>query len=400
VRGLAAIAALGLTLLAAGAGQADPIGEAARHFERGELLYEQGRYDDAVKEFTRANQLASHWATAFNIARCHDNLGALGKALHHYRKALEMTREPAKRADIQRHISRIERRPVGLLVTTAPPGASITVDGRARSEPRLTPALLELTPGEHVLLLRLKGHQLAAARVVVAVGQKQEIRQTLQPLQPASAPARVAPRRCPPLPRRPRPLVDAERLHLHLHLLSAVTWTDNSALTAGPGVQLHGTYRRVVFGASFLAFITGHRALDPALVRDSNTYDREGFRRLIIEGHGGYMIPWRSVYFYATASMGLMVDRGVFAGITGAEDDYVREWFALVWGLGGGMEIKATRWLSFGTALRFGMGHGDRARLDPDRVDPTKSPKFDFEDADETHHFPFGIFWMSVTFHL
>ena len=363
-------------LVLVAAARADAISDAARHFERGEQLYEEGRYEQAVQEFLQANQITPHWATLFNIARCHESLGALDRALEFYGKALQAAPDEARRAEVQRHLDRIARRPVGVLVATTPPGARITVDGRKQAEPRPTPTLVELTPGEHVLLLRREGHQLDAVRVEVRVGQRQSIQRELRAL-PARPPA-AAPK-CPTCPTCPRPtrLVDARRLHVHLHLLSALAFTDDEQLTAGPGIQLHVSYRRLVFGGNFLAFIVGQQEV-PEFTLDGKIYDRQSFRRWILEGQGGYIFPWRGAYFYATGSLGLMVDRAVFAG---AVDDYVREKFAFVWGLGGGLEIHATRWLSFGAALRFCMAHGDRVDREDERAE-----------ADDTHHFPFGIF--------
>ena len=101
---------------------------------------------------------------------------------------------------------------------------------------------------------------------------------------------------------------------------------------------------------------------------------------------GGWMWPWRSIYFYTTGSVGVLIDRAVFDGPI---DDFLREKFAFTWSVGAGMEVKALRWLSLGTALRFGMGHGERV----DRTNPAA-------DADDANHWPIGTFWMSVAFHL
>jgi hypothetical protein len=45
------------------------VGEAVRHFERGEKLYVQGRFEAAIQEFLEANRLAPRTATVFNIVR-------------------------------------------------------------------------------------------------------------------------------------------------------------------------------------------------------------------------------------------------------------------------------------------------------------------------------------------
>ena len=47
-------------LVLVAAARADAISDAARHFERGEQLYEEGRYEQTVQEFLQANQITPH----------------------------------------------------------------------------------------------------------------------------------------------------------------------------------------------------------------------------------------------------------------------------------------------------------------------------------------------------
>ena len=364
-----------------------PVARAAQHFERGEKLYEQGQFEAAVREFLDANRLAPRSATVFNIARCYENLGNSSEALAYYGILLKMTREPTRRAEIQRRMALIRSRlSVGVLVTTEPPGASITVDARPLAEAQQTPAVVKLSPGPHVLQLRRDGSRLAVARVEVQVGRQEKVAVTLQPLQPAPAPvARECPRkRCPAPPRLP--LVDARKVHVRLYLLSAVSLTDDTGLMPGPGVQVHATFRSLMVGLRFLAFVIGERKIDTSeLPPEYKDYDRRSYRRYMLEADFGWMWAWRTMYLYLTGSAGGYSDRGIFAK---SDDDFVREKFAFSWGGGGGVEVKATSWLSLGAALRFGMAHGDRV----DRDNP--------DSADDVHHWPFGIFWMSVTLHL
>ena len=238
-----------------------PVQQAARHFKQGEMHYEAGHFERAVKEFLEANRLASHEATVFNIARCYESLGNISEALSYYGKLLEMTRDVARKTEIQQRMELIRRRTqVGVLVATEPAGARVTVNARERAETQETPALIKLSPGLHVLQLRREGHQLAVARVEVKLGETTNVRVRLEPLQPAtpasgpaSAPAERAP--CPGTAARcpvPGPQVDTESVHLHAYLLSTISLTDDAMLMAGPGIQLHATYRQMVFGGRFL----------------------------------------------------------------------------------------------------------------------------------------------------
>ena len=80
-------------------------------------------------------------------------------------------------------------------------------DGRASAQADVTPLVVEVTPGEHVLLFRRKGFRMLAHRVVAKVGKDQSVSVTLEP-EPApcekpSPPAPVAPE--PPVSRASEP---------------------------------------------------------------------------------------------------------------------------------------------------------------------------------------------------
>jgi hypothetical protein len=262
-------------------------------------------------------------------------------------------------------------------------GALVHVDGRARPEPEPTPTVLRLVPGEHILLLRKAGHQLAAHRIELAPGRETKVDVALEPL-PRAEPA--AP--CPPAKTCRCPegrLVDARRLHLHLSGFGGMGLTTDQTVAAGPGVQLHGSYRGAVFGGHFIALLSAEQAITPQDV-NGKRYDKARLGRMLTQFEGGWMWPLRNFYLYGTAGVGWFVDRVVFSS---ASDDFVRERFAFAWSVGGGIEVMATRWLSMTAVARFGVGHGDRVDTD----DPTR-------ETQSTRHFPFGVLWAGLTAHL
>ena len=149
--------------------------QAAEAFKKAEALYAEGNFRASIKLFTRAHGLMPHATTLFSIARCHENLGQAAQALAFYRKTLEANPAPALRTDVQRRLRRLQAHPVKIFVSSKPSGASVTVDGREAAEAKVTPTVVALAPGEHVLLLRLKGHQLTARRVVVETGKEHAV---------------------------------------------------------------------------------------------------------------------------------------------------------------------------------------------------------------------------------
>src|SRR5262245_20630105 len=70
----AIVVALGVLLPAARAAGEDVADEAQFHFVRGNQLYRQGRFEDALSEFYASNRLVSNRNVQFNIARCLEQL--------------------------------------------------------------------------------------------------------------------------------------------------------------------------------------------------------------------------------------------------------------------------------------------------------------------------------------
>ena len=62
--------------------------EASRRFEQGLALFEEGRYDAALAEFTEAHRVAPTVITLFNIGRVHAMLGHAVEAADTYERAL------------------------------------------------------------------------------------------------------------------------------------------------------------------------------------------------------------------------------------------------------------------------------------------------------------------------
>lgn len=358
---------------------------AAELFRRGQALYAKGRFEEAVKAFSEAHRLAPHRSAIFNVARCHENLGRLNEALVAYRETLALSKSPAHRAEVQERLDLLSRRPTKVFVASDPAGATVTIDGRAQPEARPTPAVLSLRPGPHVLLLRKEGHQLAAKRVVVALGKEQTVTVKLERL---VVPGPCPTKRCVAETQvvAPPPLVQVEGVHVHIGLMTPIVGSTDRKAEAGPGIQLHITVGRFLFGAHLLMNFQSEQPYSGDVSVGAERVVRQSFRRLLPELEGGWVFPYRNLYFYTTLGLGFHIDRPIFILDSGA--DLVREWFAFAWSAGGGVEIFANRWISLGAALRLGMAHGDRANKD----EP--------EQADDKHHFPWTAFWAGVTVHL
>jgi hypothetical protein len=246
--------------------------------------------------------------------------------------------------------------------------------------------VIPLPPGEHVLLLRKEGHHLTAERIVVQVDKDLPVEVKLKPL---PKPCPPAPPPCPdplPCPQLPR-LVDLDDLHIHLGVGGAFGFTAERPVASGPVIQVHGTFRRIVFGGHFTGFPMGEEQISEHPAGKDITNSKATFRWLMGQLEGGYSLPFRNWYAYATLGLGVSADRITFHGMRDKEDvRLVKEEAAFAWSIGGGAEAMVTRWFSLGAAFRFGVIHGDR-------VDKKG-------EIDDQHHFPYGSLWGSMSFHL
>jgi tetratricopeptide (TPR) repeat protein len=105
-----------LLLLVGGAGIAradepDPNIERARtHVKEGIAYYNDGRYDDAVREMEAAYALKPLPDLQYNLAQCYERLGKLPEAVKAYQTYLEGKAGAEDRAEVTRRIGNLEER--------------------------------------------------------------------------------------------------------------------------------------------------------------------------------------------------------------------------------------------------------------------------------------------------
>ena len=127
-------------------------------FQAAQTLYQAGRFADALTKFQEAQALKPHPVIIFNIARCHEQLGALAEALASYREYLRLSPEATDRDAVRASIASLEKRvPQNqpLVVSVEPASAVVRVDGKKVGS---SPASVELPPGEHALEVSAEGY--------------------------------------------------------------------------------------------------------------------------------------------------------------------------------------------------------------------------------------------------
>src|SRR5262245_48236979 len=87
----------------------EPPPEAREYYERGQALYEQGRYREAIEELERAYTLdPGGTILLYNIGLIYEKLGEIDQALDHYRRYLRHELPADERARVEGMVHRLE----------------------------------------------------------------------------------------------------------------------------------------------------------------------------------------------------------------------------------------------------------------------------------------------------
>jgi hypothetical protein len=135
--------------------------DAARELDQeGVRSFREGRLADAIRYFRAALRLGGPSSELWNIARCRERMDdpeGAAEALQQYLAQRDLG--TLDRLDAERELAALRSRSSTLTVTTVPPGAIITVDGKQTAGP--TPVSLEVRPGAHTLSVHREGYTTA-----------------------------------------------------------------------------------------------------------------------------------------------------------------------------------------------------------------------------------------------
>ena len=132
--------------------------DAARELDQeGVRSYRAGHYTDAIAYFRAAYELGGPSSELWNIVRCRegmDDAEGAAAAIDDYLGVPDVRSQD--RADAAREAQALRARPSALTVTTTPPGASVTIDGKAA--PAVTPVSTEVRAGSHTIAVQRSGY--------------------------------------------------------------------------------------------------------------------------------------------------------------------------------------------------------------------------------------------------
>lgn len=148
--------------------------EAAQIYQTGLTQMENGNPEAALPMFERAYALAAPPNALFNIGACYEAMRNHERALEYYERYLVEAPNAEDRRDVQNRISTIRAMKSRLTISSDPTGAQIFLDS-SETAVGTTDQELELTPGTHVITLRLTGYEQSSKTVTLLIGESKAL---------------------------------------------------------------------------------------------------------------------------------------------------------------------------------------------------------------------------------
>jgi len=124
--------------------------------QQGVRAFREGRFRDAIRFFDEASRLGGPSSEIWNVARCYQRLDEPQDAARTLERYLEQTDlMPSERAEADRELQEIRRRPSQMSIDSDPAGATATVDGKPSGAP--TPVGVDIAPGPHHIRIERAG---------------------------------------------------------------------------------------------------------------------------------------------------------------------------------------------------------------------------------------------------
>lgn len=178
--------ALGFTLswaVPAAAAESSHASEAARHFDRGYLLAQQGSLEGAISEFKRAFELSPHPSVLYNLGQAYAASGRAVEAVQTLREYLAQADpqlDAERRAQAAATVEYQSQRIGSLVLDVQPAGAELMLDGEPLGKAPLN-GPLPLSAGSHGLTVTHAGHTPRSVRVEIVGRASTAIQVTLEP---------------------------------------------------------------------------------------------------------------------------------------------------------------------------------------------------------------------------
>src|ERR1700722_9628794 len=158
-RALSALSFTSVTLVAASGAAADQDLARARVLDQqGVRAYRGERYNDAIRFFEEARKLGGPASEIWNIAKCHVRMDEPEEAAKDIEDYLDQKGlSAADRAEAEQQLREIQRHHSMVTVASSPAGATVYLDGHRWAG--VTPATVDVAPGDHTVTIQLAGYE-------------------------------------------------------------------------------------------------------------------------------------------------------------------------------------------------------------------------------------------------
>jgi hypothetical protein len=137
--------------------------------QQGVRAYREERYNDAIRFFEEARKLGGPPSEIWNIAKCHVRMDEPEEATQSIEEYLEQKGlTSADRAEAEQQLHEIQHRHSALTVASAPSGAAVYLEGHRWAG--VTPATIDLPPGDHKVTIELAGYDPVERSVTAKYG--------------------------------------------------------------------------------------------------------------------------------------------------------------------------------------------------------------------------------------
>ncbi len=333
--------------------------EVQKHFDLGNQLYAEGRYDDALVEYDKAYALSSNWKILYNRGQTLVMLRRDPEAIAAFEQYLTRGGDdvPAeRRAAVEQDLEKLRQRIAYVTLSNAPAGATVLVDGRAAATTPLKKPIA-VGAGRHVIALERDNKTVFSKELLIAAGDTKEVAVVLAP-EPKNEP--------PPAPREEGGLpARAFHVALSVGIAAPMSQVARGRLDVLGGVELSGGWRLHPLWSvgAFIGGAAGRVELKSS-VSTSEQIDPTGQYSFGIGGVRGRLHVLRDKYFdgWIGVDVGVWRETWRFSPTSGSTLSGF-EWAATspALGLAAGLDFPIARaWAVgasarvFGTAVRSG----------------------------------------------
>jgi hypothetical protein len=153
----------------ASAAQNDPQVQARESYQKGKDLYDAGKFAESLVAFQAAYDAKPHPVVLKSIAECQFQMLDVKSAIATLEKYLADP-GPTDKPEMEKRLATIRKALASVEVSSEPAGAGLLVDGSVTG--LITPASVDLNPGNHEVTLNLDGYEPLVKSVTLANGEQ------------------------------------------------------------------------------------------------------------------------------------------------------------------------------------------------------------------------------------